>query len=148
VVSLQLGSTEILEIIVLAAIAIELYALYSHTKFDHRVDEHLQDTASHLDRSDTLIQSLDAQLTVSDERMIRLDEHINVLDRRMDNFDDHLHQLDTHINDLDRQMGKLDEHLIRFDEHINRLDDFILRMYTTSQTTGTSSPPNPSREKA
>jgi hypothetical protein len=30
---LEFGSTALLEIIVLAAIVIELYALYSHTKF-------------------------------------------------------------------------------------------------------------------
>ena len=63
---LHIGATELLEIIVLAAIAIELYALHSHTKFDHRVDKHLQDTTSHLETSDKLMRSLDKQLTESD----------------------------------------------------------------------------------
>ena len=42
----------IVEILVLMAIAIELFALYSHSKLGNRIDEYILDTDRHLERSD------------------------------------------------------------------------------------------------
>lgn len=100
--------TEILEIIVLGAIAIELYALYSHSKLDHRIDEHILDTAKHLERANTLIDKLDGRLENFDERIIRFDEHMN--------------KLDEHIT-------RLDEHVIRHDKQMNVIDELTWRTY-------------------
>ena len=48
--SLELGY--ILELLVLGAIAIELFALYNHNKMDSRIDEHILDTDRRLEKSD------------------------------------------------------------------------------------------------
>jgi len=54
-----LDLTEVLELIVLSAIVIELFALHNHAKIDRRIDEHLLDTEKHLEQSDTSLFALD-----------------------------------------------------------------------------------------
>ena len=70
----------VVELIVLGAIAIELYALYNHTKLDNRIDEHILDTDRNLEKHDVIIQVLSDNMTKLDEHLIRLDEHMSRLD--------------------------------------------------------------------
>ena len=90
-----------IEILVLVVISIELFALYKHMKLENRMDEHLQNTADRLLRSDELMKVLD-------EHMIRLDEH---------------------MNKVNEYITALNDHLTRYDEHVNRLDDLIWKSY-------------------
>jgi hypothetical protein len=96
------------EILVLFAIGIEVFALYKHGKLDSRMDEHIQKTY---------------------DRLLRSDEVMKVLDEHMSKFDEHLVRLDEHMNKVNDHITSLDEHLIRYDEHMNRLDDLILKSY-------------------
>ncbi len=105
------------EISVLVAISIELFALYKHMKLENRMDEHIQNTADRLLRSDELMQVLDAHMIKFDDHMIRLDEHMN--------------KVNTYITTLN-------EHLIRYDEHVNRLDDLIWKSYLQRTEKGSS----------
>ncbi len=105
----------IMEFIVLGAIAIELVSLYLHSRFSHRIDQHILETDRNLKQYDVKIQVLSNDMSKLDERLIRLDEHIN-------NVDDHLTRYDEHIN-------RVDDHMTRYDEHINRLDDLLWKSY-------------------
>jgi len=67
------------EISVLVAIAIEVFALYKHVKLESRMDEHIQNTADLILRSDEVIKVLDEHMMKFDEHMVRLDEHVNRL---------------------------------------------------------------------
>ena len=98
----------IMEFIVFGVIAIELYALYNHSKLVNRVDEHILDTDRKLESYGVRIQTLSNSMSKLDEHLIRLDEHMNKL------YD---------------QMTRYDEHMTRFDEHINRLDDLLWKSY-------------------
>ncbi len=73
-----------MEFIVLGAIAIELFALYNHTKIDHRIDEHILDTDRKLEKYDVMINVLSNNMSKLDEHMTRYDqslnEHMNKLD--------------------------------------------------------------------
>ena len=97
-----------IEILVLVAIGIEVFALYKHTKLENRMEDHIQNTCNRLLRSDEVTKVLGEHMNKLDENMIRLDEHMN--------------KVNEYINTLN-------EHLIRYDEHMNRLDDLILKSY-------------------
>jgi len=97
-----------IEILVLVAIAIEVFALYKHIKLENRMDEHIQNTSNRLLRSDEVMKVLDAHMMKFDEHMVRFDEH---------------------MNKINEYLTTLDEHLLRFDEHMNRLDDLIRKSY-------------------
>lgn len=97
-----------IEILVLVAIGIEVFALYKHTKLENRVDEHIQNTS---------------------DRLLRSDEVMKVLDEHVIKFDEHMVRLDEHMNKVNEYITTLNEHLIRYDEHMNRLDDLILKSY-------------------
>lgn len=99
----------IVEILVLAAIAIEIFALYKHIKLENRMDEHIFETSDRLVRSAELVRVLDGHMMKLNEQMARFDEH---------------------MGKVNEYIIRLDEHLIRFDEHVNRLDDFILKSFT------------------
>ncbi|UCH02735.1 MAG: hypothetical protein JSV20_02820 [Candidatus Bathyarchaeota archaeon] len=89
-----------MEIIILGAIAIELFALYNHSKLDKRIDEHIKETNKSLTLSNGLMKMLDNHMIKFDEHMTKTDEHIS--------------QLDTHI-------ARLDEHTIKLDNHMQTL---------------------------
>ena len=96
------------EILVLVAIGIEVFALYKHAKLENRMEEHIQSISGHL---------------------LRSDEAMKVLDEHMNRYDEHMVRLDEHMNKLNEYIITLNEHLIRYDEHMNRLDDLILKSY-------------------
>lgn len=98
----------IVEILVLVAIAVELFALYRHVRLENRMDDH--------------IQEINEGLCKSDEMMKSLDNHMAKLHDHMTRFDDHMDKVNEYV-------VRLDEHLIRFDEHVNRLDDFIMKSH-------------------
>ena len=98
----------IMEFIVLGAIAIELVSLYLHSRFSHRIDQHILETDRNLKQYDVKIQVLSNDMS-------KLDEHIN-------KFDEHITRYDEHIN-------RVDDHMTRYDEHINRLDDLLWKSY-------------------
>ena len=84
---------EILEIVVLCAIALELFALYSHTKLDHRIDEHILEANEGLARNEALMNALNERISRLDEHLIRTDEHVTKLDDNIrELFDEHLRQ--------------------------------------------------------
>jgi len=97
-----------LEIAVLIAIAIELFALYNHTKLDNRIDEHVQKTNDQLLRSGEIMKTLDGHIFKFNENMIRVDGH---------------------MEKINEYMEKMNAQLIRYDEHMNRLDDIIWKSY-------------------
>jgi hypothetical protein len=101
----------LLEILVVIAITIELYALYNHSKLDSRMDEHISNTNMRLERSDEVMKTLDNHMLRFDEHMIRLDEHMNK------------------VNDY---IDRLSEQMLRYSEHINKLDDLLLKTYNDS----------------
>ncbi|MEM2111439.1 MAG: hypothetical protein QXX08_06135 [Candidatus Bathyarchaeia archaeon] len=96
-----------LEILILVAISIELYALYVHTKTDSRIDEHINNTNMRLERSDELMKLLDNHMLRLSEHMLRLDEHMNKINEHID---------------------KLSEQMVRYSEDVKRLDDLILKI--------------------
>ncbi|MCK5626129.1 hypothetical protein KAI11_04665, partial [Candidatus Bathyarchaeota archaeon] len=85
----------IMEFIVLGAIAIELFALYNHSKLDHRIDEHILDTDRKLEKYDVMINVLSNNMSKLDEHMIRYDEHMSKLDEHMNRYDQSLNE---HMN--------------------------------------------------
>ena len=90
---------EILEIVVLFAIALELFALYGHTKLDHRIDEHIMETCENLARSESSMSNLEGHMNMIDEHMSRLDERIS--------------KTAEHLADLDeRALGLLTKQLL------------------------------------
>jgi len=97
-----------LEILVLTAIVIELFALYNHTKLDNRIDEHVQETNDQLLRSGEIMKALDDHIFKFNENMIRLDGH---------------------MEKVNEYMEKMNAQLIRYDEHMNRLDGIIWKSY-------------------
>ena len=96
------------EILILVAIGIEVFALYKHTKLENRMDERIQNTC---------------------DRLLMSDEIIKVLEEHVSQFDKHLIRLDEHMNKVNEYIILLNESLIRYDEHMNRLDDLILKSY-------------------
>ena len=96
---LDIGSS--VEIIVLFAIALELFALYNHGKIDNRIDEHLLENTEHLTKNEVMMQNLSEYMSKIYEHMLKLDDHIN----------------------------RYDEHVVRLNEHINNLDNLILKSY-------------------
>ena len=97
-----------IEILVLVAIGIEVFALYKHTKLENRMEEHIQNTC---------------------DRLLKTEELIKVFDEHVNKFDEHLVRLDERMKKVNEYMMTLNEHLIRYDEHINRLDDRIMQSY-------------------
>ncbi|MBS7615285.1 hypothetical protein KEJ18_06115 [Candidatus Bathyarchaeota archaeon] len=75
-----------LEIFVLVAILIELYALYNHTKLDRRMDKHINDTNVRLEESDRMIKLLD-------EHIIKINKNITRLDKQISKIDECMHEL-------------------------------------------------------
>ncbi len=106
----------IVEVLVLVAIGIEVFALFKHSKLENRMEEHIQTTC---------------------DRLLRSDEKMKVLDTHVSRFDEHLIRFDEHMNKLDEYITTLNEHLIRYDEHMNRIDDLIWKSF--SQKTESSS---------
>lgn len=90
-----------IEIIVLFAIALELFALYNHTKLDNRIDEHILENTKNLTKSEVMMQNLSEYMMKVDEHLLKLDDHIN----------------------------RYDEHVVKLNEHINSLDDLIMKSY-------------------
>ena len=99
--SMEVEFVTIVEFIVLGAVAIELFALYNHSKLVHRIVEHILDTDRNLEKYDVTIQLLSNNMSKLDERMNKLDEH----------------------------MARYDGHMNKLDEHINKLDDFLWKSY-------------------
>ena len=66
-----------IEILVLVAIGIEVFALYKHTKLENRMEEHIQNTCDRLLRSEEVTKVMDEHMSKLDEHMVRLDEHMN-----------------------------------------------------------------------
>jgi len=89
-----------LEIFVLVAISIELYALYNHTKLDRRMDKHIKNNNMRLEESERMIRLLD-------EHIIKLNKHISRLDNRLD-------KMDERIDELCEQMIKYSEEMKAF----------------------------------
>jgi hypothetical protein len=87
----------IIKLIVLGAIAIELYALYSHSKLDRRIDEHILETERNLDKYDVTIQVPNRNMKKLDEHLIKLDEHLIRYDKHMSQLDEHMTRLDNHL---------------------------------------------------
>lgn len=123
----------VLEIIVLGAIAIELFALYNHSKFDHQIDEHILETDRNLEKYDVLIQILSDNMRKLDDHLIRLDEHMTRIDEHVSRYDEHLIRIDEHLSKYDVQMSRYDEHMSRYEqrlaEHMKRLDDILWKAY-------------------
>ena len=84
---------QILEIIVLPAITLELFALYNHTKLDHRIDEHIMEANERLAKNESLMNTLDGHMSRIDEHMSKLEEHMTKTDERMTKLDEHTHAL-------------------------------------------------------
>jgi len=96
---LEVGT--VVEIIVLFAIAFELFALYNYTKLDNRIDEHILKNTKNLTKNDVMIQIVNENMSKVEEHMQKLGEHIN----------------------------RYDEHVVRLNEHINRFEDLIMKSY-------------------
>jgi len=79
-----------IEISVLVAIAIELFALYKHIKLENRMDEHIQNIADRLLRSNEIMKVLDEHMMKFDEHMVKLDEHMNKVNEYITTLNDHL----------------------------------------------------------
>ena len=62
-----LDGFELIEVLVLGAIAIELLALYRHAEFDQRMDNHIRDTNERLEKTDQIISILDKHILTFDE---------------------------------------------------------------------------------
>jgi hypothetical protein len=65
-----------IEISVLVAIAIELFALYKHIKLENRMDEHIQNIADRLLRSNEIMKVLDEHMMKFDEYIPTLNDHL------------------------------------------------------------------------
>jgi len=90
-----------IEIIVLFAIALELFALYRHSKLDSKMDKHILENTTNLRENEEIIQNLNTYMHKVDEHMLKLDDHIN----------------------------RYDKHVVILNEHINSLDDLIMKSY-------------------
>jgi hypothetical protein len=91
-----------IKIIVLMAIALELFALYRHSKLDNKMDKHIVENTRNLKESEQIILNMNAYIMKVDEHMLKLDKHIN----------------------------RYDKHVVILNEHINRLDDLIMKTYS------------------
>ncbi|UCD96684.1 MAG: hypothetical protein JSV35_01125 [Candidatus Bathyarchaeota archaeon] len=89
----------VVEILILIAIGIEVFALFKHSKLENKMEEHIQATC---------------------DRLLRADEKMKVLDTHVERFDEHLIRLDEHMSKLDEYISALNEHLIRYDERRTR----------------------------
>jgi septal ring factor EnvC (AmiA/AmiB activator) len=95
---------EILEIIVLVAISIELFALYNHTKFDKRIDEHIVEADKKLEKSNE-------EMKILDEHAIKLDEHMSTLEIYMTTIDKRIIELNDNLKTILRKIdGKTLQH--------------------------------------
>jgi peptidoglycan hydrolase CwlO-like protein len=103
-----LNAFELVEFLVLGAIAIELLTLYRHIRFDRRMDEHIKDTNLRLEKTDKIIEILD-------EHILRFDEHIKKADKQM--------------IEMTKFMKKLEKEIGIYAENMNRLDDHIWESY-------------------
>ncbi|UCH37144.1 MAG: hypothetical protein JSV76_05500 [Candidatus Bathyarchaeota archaeon] len=104
-------STEILELIVLGAIAIELYALYHHNKMDNRIDEHILDANESFAKANEIMTRVDEHMIRFDEHITRINEYMKGIDEHMIRFDEHLAYTNTHLNNFHNMMTKLDDHI-------------------------------------
>jgi hypothetical protein len=107
----------IVELTVLVAIAIELFALYNHSKFDAQIDEHILDTDRSLEKYDVMIQVLSDNMSKLDEHLIRLDEHMTRNDEHMTRYDEHTTRYDK-----------------RLSEYMSRLDDLLWKSFFQGTT--------------
>lgn len=62
------------EIIVLGAIAIELFTLYNHSKLDNRLDKHILNTDRNLEKNEVMMKTFCEKISNFDEHMTRLDD--------------------------------------------------------------------------
>jgi hypothetical protein len=116
-------STEILELIVLGAIAIELYALYHHNKMDNRIDEHILDANESFAKANGVMTKLD-------EHMIRFDEHITRINEYMKGIDEHMIRFDEHLADTNIHLTNFHEMMMKLDDHVHALLNEYLKDYT------------------
>ena len=107
----EMTSTEILEIIVLGAIAIELFSLYRHTKLENRIDEHILDANESFAKANEMMTKVDVHMIRFDEHITRINEYMKGIDEHMIRFDEHLADTNTHLNNFHEIMTKLDEHV-------------------------------------
>ena len=115
-------STEILELIVLGAIVVELYALYQHNKMDNRIDEHI------LDANESFAKANEV-MTKVDEHMIRFDQHISLINEHIKGIDEHLIRFDDHLADTNFHMNRFHEMMTKLDDHIHALLNEYLKEY-------------------
>ena len=90
----------VVEIIVIFAIASELFTLYNHTKLDKRIDEHILKNTENLIKNDTIMKNLNRY-------MLKVDQHILKLDDQIRNYDTHVVRLNEHVDDLDDLIMKV-----------------------------------------
>ena len=94
-----LDGFELIEVLVLGAIAIELIALYRHAKFDQRMDNHIRDT---------------------NERLENTDQIISILDKHILTFDEHIKKVDGHMSKVDTHIERLEKEIITYSENMKR----------------------------
>ena len=107
----RMVTIEILELIVIGAIAIELYSLYNHSKLENRIDGHILEANEALANSNEMIKKLDEHMLRYDEHINMIDEHTKGVDEHMIRFDEHLAETNIHLNDFHELMMKLDDHM-------------------------------------
>ena len=98
----------VLELMVLGAIAIELFALYYHNRTDNRIDDHILETDRRLEKSDTMMKIMDDHIYRINDHIIRLDEHMNKVESHISVLDEHLIRHHEGLTRLDRQISMLD----------------------------------------
>ena len=114
---------EILELIVIGAITIELFALYNHTKLSNRIDEHILENNETIANSNEMMKKLD-------EHMIRFDEHINGSNEHINGIDEHMIRFDEHLADTNTHLNNYHEMMVKLDDRIHALLDEYLKEYT------------------
>jgi hypothetical protein len=77
------NTVQILELLVLGAIAVEFFALYRHAKMDERIDEHILHVNEHLESVEAMLRTVDHHMSRFDEHLIRFDEHNSKLDEHI-----------------------------------------------------------------
>jgi hypothetical protein len=76
--------SDLLELTVLAAIAIELFSLYWYSRFYHTIEDRVREAIDrHLEKSNVLIKILDEHIDKLDAHTSKLDEHIKIYTEHM-----------------------------------------------------------------
>jgi hypothetical protein len=87
----EMDFSELLELTVLAAIAIELFSLYWYSRFYHKIEDRVREAVDrHLEKSNALIKILDEHINKLDIHTSKLDEHIKIYEEHMSKLDAHL----------------------------------------------------------